>query len=298
MQDKQLRTLINMLRLNPLMVEGVSIDRLRSSVDNMGDKAPRLSGISSEKIVVGGVNVCHFFPEKVHSSQKLMVYLHGGGYVMGSSRSHRPLLEYLCLAFEGSVYSIDYSLAPEAPFPIALNEVLGVYRQILSAGKSAKKIVIAGDSAGGGLALASLLNFREEGLEMPACGVLISPWTDLAMTGESVLSCAPFDPIVKREALSEFGSMYLGGALPTTPLASPLYANFHGLCPILVQVGGTEVLLDDSLRLRKKLESAAVTTELQVWDEVVHVWHLFAPILEKGKEAINDAAKYANAHVS
>jgi len=287
-----------MLRLNPLMVEGVSIDRLRSSVDNMGDKAPRLSGISSEKIVVGGVNVCHFFPEKVHSSQKLMVYLHGGGYVMGSSRSHRPLLEYLCLAFEGSVYSIDYSLAPEAPFPIALNEVLGVYRQILSAGKSAKKIVIAGDSAGGGLALASLLNFREEGLEMPACGVLISPWTDLAMTGESVLSCAPFDPIVKREALSEFGSMYLGGALPTTPLASPLYANFHGLCPILVQVGGTEVLLDDSLRLRKKLESAAVTTELQVWDEVVHVWHLFAPILEKGKEAINDAAKYANAHVS
>lgn len=298
MQDKQLRTLINMLRLNPLLIEGVSIDRLRGSVDNMGDKAPSLSGISSEKIVVGGVNVCHFFPEKVNSSQKLMIYLHGGGYVMGSSRSHRPLLEHLCLAFEGSVYSIDYSLAPEAPFPIALNEVLGVYAQILSAGKSAKKIVIAGDSAGGGLALASLVNFREEGLEMPACGVLISPWTDLAMTGESVLSCAPFDPIVKREALSEFGSMYLGGALPTTPLASPLYANFHGLCPILVQVGGTEVLLDDSLRLRKKLESAAVTTELQVWDEVVHVWHLFAPILEKGKEAINDAAKYANAHVA
>ena len=286
-----------MLRLNPLLVEGVSIDRLRGSVDNMGDKAPSLSGISSEKIVVGGVNVCHFFPENVHSSQKLMIYLHGGGYVMGSSRSHRPLLEHLCLAFEGSVYSIDYSLAPEAPFPIALNEVLGVYRQILSAGKSAKKVVIAGDSAGGGLALASLVNFREAGLEMPACGVLISPWTDLAMTGESVLSCAPFDPIVKREALSEFGSMYLGGALPTTPLASPLYANFHGLCPILVQVGGTEVLLDDSLRLRKKLESAAVTTELQVWDGVVHVWHLFAPILEKGKEAINDAAKYANAHV-
>lgn len=286
-----------MLRLNPLLVEGVSIDRLRGSVDNMGDKAPSLSGISSEKIVVGGVNVCHFFPENVHSSQKLMIYLHGGGYVMGSSRSHRPLLEHLCLAFEGSVYSIDYSLAPEAPFPIALNEVLGVYRQILSAGKSAKKVVIAGDSAGGGLALASLVNFREEGLEMPACGVLISPWTDLAMTGESVFSCAPFDPIVKREALSEFGSMYLGGALPTTPLASPLYANFHGLCPILVQVGATEVLLDDSLRLRKKLESAAVTTELQVWDGVVHVWHLFAPILEKGKEAINDAAKYANAHV-
>ena len=280
------------------MVEGIPLGHLRKSLDNMGDKVPSLYGVSSEHIVVGGVNVFHFFPKKSFLPEKLIIYLHGGGYVMGSSRSHRPLLERLCLAFEGSVYSIDYSLAPEAPFPVALNEVLGVYEQILLAGKSAKKIVIAGDSAGGGLALASLVNFREEGLEMPACGVLISPWTDLAMTGESVLSCAPFDPIVKREALSEFGSMYLGGALPTTPLASPLYANFHGLCPILVQVGGTEVLLDDSLRLRKKLESAAVTTELQVWDDVVHVWHLFAPILEKGKEAINDAAKYANAHVA
>ncbi len=298
MLDKQLRTLINMLRLNPLMVEGVPIDRLRESLDNMGDKAPRISGISSEQIVVGGVNVCHFFPEEVSYTQKLMVYLHGGGYVMGSSRSHRPLLERLCLAFEGSVYSIDYSLAPEAPFPVALNEVLGVYSQILLAGKSAKKIVIAGDSAGGGLALASLINFREEGLEIPACGILISPWTDLAITGESAVSCASFDPIVKRKTLSEFGSMYLGGALPTTPLASPLYANFHGLCPLLLQVGGSEVLLDDSLRLQKKLESAAVTSELQVWDDVVHVWHLFAPILEKGKEAINDAAKYANAHVA
>ena len=247
--------------------------------------------------MVGGVNVCHFFPEKFSLPQKMIIYLHGGGYVMGSSRSHRPLLERLCLAFEGSVYSIDYSLAPEAPFPIALNEVLGVYKQILLAGKSAKKIVIAGDSAGGGLALASLVNFREEGLEMPACGILISPWTDLAITGESVISCASSDPIVKRDALSEFGAMYLGGALPTTPLASPLYANFNGLCPLLVQVGGSEVLLDDSLRLQQKLESAAVTSELQVWDDVVHAWHLFAPILEKGKEAINDVAKYANAHI-
>ena len=134
-------------------------------------------------------------------------------------------------------------------------------------------------------------------MELPACGILISPWTDLAVTGESVESCAAFDPIVNRKTLLEFSSMYLMGALPTTPLASPLYADLHGLCPILIQVGGSEVLLDDSLRLKQKLEKASVSSELQVWDDMVHVWHLFAPILDKGKEAIESVAEYANSHI-
>ncbi len=288
---------MNMLRLNPLVAEGTSVRLMRESLNKMGDKSPRMPSIVIDEVKIKGVSVFHFRPEKVSCSGKIMLYLHGGGYVMGSSRSHRPLLEYLSSFFKASVYSIDYSLAPESPFPVALNEVLGVYRQLLSDGTSPKKIAIAGDSAGGGLALASLLNIREESLELPACGILISPWTDLAVTGESVESCAAFDPIVNRKTLLEFSSMYLMGALPTTPLASPLYADLHGLCPILIQVGGSEVLLDDSLRLKQKLEKASVSSELQVWDDMVHVWHLFAPILDKGKEAIESVAEYANSHI-
>ena len=173
---------------------------------------------------------------------------------MGSSRSHRPLLERLCLAFEGSVYSIDYSLAPEAPFPVALNEVLGVYEQILLAGKSAKKIVIAGDSAGGGLALASLVNFREEGLEMPACGILISPWTDLAITGESVISCASLIQSLRGMLFRVWFNVFRRSFANYSSSLSTL-RKFPWIVPVTSASRWNRSVADDSLRLQKSLRA-------------------------------------------
>ena len=297
MLDNQLHSLINMLRLNPLIEEGVSLAVMRETLDNVGDKSSRLPGILCERLLIEGREVYHFRTAG-GSNEKMILYLHGGGYVMGSSKSHRTLLERLCVSFGGSIFSVDYRLAPEFPFPTALEDVLKVYNWFLEDGLSARRLVVAGDSAGGGLALATLVNIREEGLPQPACGMLISPWTDLAITGESVESCSAIDPIVNKETLLKFRSMYLDGALATTPLASPLYADLRRLCPIMIQVGGSEILLDDSLRLASKLEEAGVDTSLQVWDDMIHVWHIFSPVLNKGKEAIKVLASYAKDHVA
>jgi len=296
MLNSQLELILNLLRFNPLITEDISITLMREAVDDFGDKPASLPSVNCEKLVIGGVDIFHFHSDRA-PPEKVILYLHGGGYVIGSSRSHRSFLERLCLSFGGSVFSVDYRLAPEFPFPAALNDVLVVYKYLLRAQFRPNQIVLAGDSAGGGLALATLVNCREDKLPQPSCSILISPWTDLALTGESIEACATLDPIVKKETLIKFRSMYLAGALPTTPLASPLYANLKRLCPILIQVGGAEILLDDSLRLKSKLESVFVNVDLQVWDEMIHVWHLFAPILRNGMEAIEILTDYANSHV-
>ncbi|MEC9247727.1 MAG: alpha/beta hydrolase [Pseudomonadota bacterium] len=297
MLDNQLHSLINMLRLNPLIKEGISLAVMRETLDNVGGKSSRLSEVLCERLRIEGREIYHFHTSRA-PIEKIILYLHGGGYVMGSSKSHRALLERLCVSFGGSVFSVDYRLAPEFPFPAALDDVLNVYNWFLRDGLSPGQLVVAGDSAGGGLALATLINIREEGLPQPACGMFISPWTDLAVTGESIESCAAIDPIVNKETLVKFRSMYLNGALATTPLASPLYANLQGLCPILIQVGGSEILLDDSLRLASKLKEVEVDTCLQIWDDMIHVWHIFSPVLDKGKEAIKVLASYANNHIT
>jgi epsilon-lactone hydrolase len=215
-----------------------------------------------------------------------LLYLHGGGYVIGSLDSHRHLVAQAGRACGIAALALDYRLAPERPFPAAVDDALAGYRFLLARGSAPGRIAIAGDSAGGGLVVAAMLAIRDAGLPQPACGWCISPWVDMEAVGETMVSKAAADPTVQRTGLLDMAKLYLNGADPRTPLAAPIYADLNGLAPLLVQVGACETLLDDALRLAKVAGAADVRVDLQIWPEMIHVWHLFHPELNAGLRAI------------
>jgi epsilon-lactone hydrolase len=229
---------------------------------------------------------------------RVVLYLHGGGYVIGSPRSHRHLAAAIATAARSSALLLEYRCAPEAPFPAAVDDAMAAYRWLLDQGVSAGGIVIAGDSAGGGLTVATLLALREAGLPLPAAGVCISPWVDLTCSGASYASKAATDPIVKRAGVDEMARAYLGAADRRTPLASPLFADLRGLPPLLIHVGSEEVLLDDSVQLAERAKAAGVDTTLEVWDQMIHVWHWFLPLLDEAEQAVAAIGQFAGAHMT
>jgi acetyl esterase/lipase len=216
-----------------------------------------------------------------------MIYFHGGGYCVGSVRTHRLLVSALSRACGLSVFSVDYRLAPEHPHPAAVEDGIAVYRALLARGIDPGRVALAGDSAGGGLTVATLLALREAGLPRPAAGACISPWLDLALSGESMVSKCDLDPMCKPPILAQMAAAYLGGRDPRTPLASPLYADLSGLPPLLLHVGTAETLLDDSVRFAARAERAGVSATLEVWDDMIHVWHAFAMLLPEGQQAVD-----------
>jgi epsilon-lactone hydrolase len=221
-----------------------------------------------------------------------LLYVHGGGYVIGSLDSHRHMVSEAGRAAKAWALALDYRLAPEYPFPAAVEDAVSGYRYLLSRGIRPGRIAIAGDSAGGGLVVAAMLAIREAALPQPACGWCISPWVDMEGMGESMSSKAEADPMVQKAGLLEMAGLYLGGADPRSPLAAPIYADLKGLAPLLIQVGAAEPLLDDAIRLAKVAGAANVRIDLQVWPEMVHVWHLFHPELKAGRRAIEQGGAY------
>ena len=226
------------------------------------------------------------------SSGRAILYLHGGGYVIGSPATHRELARRLSVAADADVLSIDYRLAPENPFPAAVEDAVSAYRWLVGQGCDPAGVAIAGDSAGGGLTVATLVSLRDQGLPLPACGVCLSPWVDMEGIGDSMTSRAALDPMVQREGLVAMAETSLGGADSRTPLAAPLYADLHGLPPLLIQVGTSETLYDDATRLSTRAEAAGVETCFESWDEMIHVWHLFAPMLDDGQRAIERIGEF------
>ena len=224
-----------------------------------------------------------------------ILYLHGGGYVIGSLNSHRHLVSEAGRAARAWALALDYRLAPEHPFPAAVEDAVSGYRYLLSRGIRPGKIAIAGDSAGGGLVAAAMLAIREAGLAQPACGWCISPWVDMEGIGETMSTKAEADPTVQRAGILEMAGLYLNGADPRSPLAAPIYADLKGLAPLLIQVGAAETLLDDAIRLAKVAGAADVRVDLQIWPEMVHVWHLFHPELKAGLRAIQAGGEYIRA---
>jgi monoterpene epsilon-lactone hydrolase len=221
-----------------------------------------------------------------------VLFLHGGGYVCGSIASHRPLTVELARTFDGIVWSLDYRLAPEHPFPAALDDTLAAFDYIVSTGVDPRAICIAGDSAGGGLAAGVLVALKKRGLNQAGAGWCISPWADMALRGETLKTLIDKDPMVFPGTLEASSLIYLGGHGVDTEEASPAYADLEGLPPLLIQIGSTEILIDDAVALARNAGLAGVETRLEIWPHMIHVWHLFPGELEEARKAIADAAEW------
>jgi len=273
-----------------------TIPEMRVMYDNIGNQFPTQGDITLRRIDIDGVPA-EWASSPGAASDRVILYVHGGGYVIGSVASHRHLVTELGRAAGTQTLSLDYRLAPENPFPAAVDDALTGYRHLLGQGFAPAKIAIAGDSAGGGLTVALLLAIRDAGLPQPACGFCISPWVDLEGTGASMTGKADEDPMVQAAGLADMAAAYLAGASARNPLAAPLHADLAGLAPLLIQVGSAETLLDDATRLAAKAGAAQVDVRLEIWPEMIHVWHFFHPILGEARRAIGVAGDYVRARI-
>ncbi|MHC1481377.1 alpha/beta hydrolase [Frateuria aurantia] len=224
--------------------------------------------------------------------QRVLLYLHGGGYVVGSVKGWRVVGPVVGRAAGMRTFSVEYRLAPEHPYPAALDDAIAAYRYLLAAGYAPQHIAFAGDSAGGGLALATLLKARQLGLPMPAAAFVMSPWTDLTMSGHSIDHPLNFDPFNRHPALIGSANKYLAGHSPTDPLVSPLFADLGGLPPLLIQVGDEEAYRDDATGLARRAADYEVKVQLQTWPHVFHVWQAWTPQLPEAREAVAKAAVF------
>jgi epsilon-lactone hydrolase len=227
-----------------------------------------------------------------------ILFLHGGGYVSGSLDSHRPLATEIGRACGARTLALAYRLAPEDPFPAAIEDALTGYRFLLSCGIEPRHIAVGGDSAGGGLTVALMVSARDAGLPQPVCGWCVSPWVDLECLGESMTSKAEVDPLIQKAYLMEVAAAYLNGADPRTPLAAPIYASLKGLAPLLIQVGSAETLLDDAVRLANVGADGDVAVTLEVWPNMIHAWPLFHQQVTAGRHAIAHAAAFIRSKMS
>jgi acetyl esterase/lipase len=237
---------------------------------------------------------CEWVRRPAASESRALLYLHGGGFVCGSIASHRPLVAELAKSFEGGVASLDYRLAPEHPYPAAVDDTVAAVEALLARGFAAHEIALAGDSAGAGLVLATLVALRDAGRPRPAAALFISPWFDLAARGASLRDNAARDYLVFPAALEGSGSLYRADLAADDPRVSPLYADLRGLPPLCIQVGSGEVLLDDALRLARAAALVDVEVTLEIWSQLPHVWHLFAAELGEARAASARAARWLN----
>jgi acetyl esterase/lipase len=226
------------------------------------------------------------------ATDRVVLYLHGGGYVVQSSRTHLKLAAHIAVQSNCRVLSIDYRLAPEHPHPAAVTDALAVYRHLLDSGFAPERIAISGDSAGGGLTIATMVAARDAALPQPSAGVPLSPWVDLEGTGESMDSNAGNDFMVGRGALATMADLFIGNGSKRDPLAAPLYAELHGLAPLYIQVGGHETLLDDSTRLAARAARAGVEVRLDVFPEMQHVFQAFVGQMPEATEAVTRIGAY------
>jgi len=280
----EIQTVVQMLRANP-PIQGSNVLEMRAAMDAMTAGLPRPEGVRFEPLQVGEL-AGEWTVAEGADPDRAVLYLHGGGYGIGSIASHRATVAALSRAARMGVLNLGYRLAPEHPFPAAVEDAVAGFRFLLSRGLDASRLAVAGDSAGGGLTAATLLALRDKGGPLPGAAVLISPWLDLTQSGESYRTRAEQDPLVKKSMLDEMARSYLAGADPTDPLASPLFGNLAGLPPLLIQVGTAEVLLDDSRRFVERARAAGADVEIETWEDMVHVWHAFALILPEAREAI------------
>lgn len=257
-----------------------TLEEARANLDAMGDIMPVGPEISVVPVDAGGVPAEWVAAPGVPDEAGVVVYLHGGAYTQGSLDSHRSVFARLSAASGRRVLGVDYRLAPEHPFPGAVDDAVAAYRWVLDGGAASGDVVIAGDSAGGGLTAATLVALRDAGHPLPAGGVMMSPWVDLTLSGGSMDTKADADPMCSRESLRPSAEWYAGDTDRAAPLVSPLFADLSGLPPMLILVGTAEVLLDDSIRLADRARAAGVDVELDVGEDLLHVYPVFPGVPE------------------
>jgi acetyl esterase/lipase len=278
--------------LRSVDLDALTIAERRAATESFAAQPP--PGTTVEPADAGGVPAEWVVAPGVPAG-RVLLYLHGGAYQIGSPATLRHMIALISAAAQAHIVSVDYRLAPEHPFPAAVEDALMAYRFLLRGGADPAAIAIAGDSAGGGLALAVLVALRDAGDPLPAAAVAMSPWTDLALTGESLRSRADVDVMIKPAGMTATAATYLAGADPRHPYASPLYADLRGLPPILIHVGNAEVLLDDSTRFAARARADGVDITLEVWAEMPHVWHAFAGLLAESDQAIERLGRWLRA---
>ena len=279
---------------------------VKAQLENIGDDVPafreRMNSANGlmpklpkdalvDKVDVEGVP-CEWVSADGADSHRVLMYLHGGGYVFGGFDSHRDLAWRLSNASGMRVLLVDYRLAPEHPFPAALEDATACYRWLLAEGYKPGQIVIGGDSAGGGLTLSTMVNLKNLGVEQPAGAILLSPWLDMTGSGSSVAANAKADAMLSPVSLDSFARFYLGELDRKAPLASPLFADLAGLPAMLVHVGSTEILLSDAQRLVENVQNAGGEIALDVWPKMPHVFQLFSGRIPEGKVAIEQLGQF------
>jgi epsilon-lactone hydrolase len=278
-------------------VRSDDIAERRRDIDARGRQYQLAADVSTRPASANGVKA-EWTTTPDADATKAILYLHGGGYVIGSLDSHRHLAAEAGRAARARTLAIDYRLAPEHPFPAAVEDAVAAYRFLIAGGVQPGGITVAGDSAGGGLVVAAMLAIRDAGLAQPACGWAISPWVDMEAIGGSMITKAASDPTVQKAGILDMAKHYLNGADPRSPLAAPIYGDLRGLAPLLIQVGAAETLLDDAIRLAQVAGAADVPVDLQIWPEMIHVWHLYYPELSAGRRAIAAGGEFARAMMS
>jgi epsilon-lactone hydrolase len=257
----------------------------RAAIDSRGLAFKLPADVTVQATDAGGVKA-EWTSTPDADPAKAVLYLHGGGYVIGSLDSHRHLAAEAGRSAGARVLAIDYRLAPEHPFPAPVEDTVAAYRHLLQTGIRPGAIALAGDSAGGGLVVGAMLAIREAGLPLPACGWCISPWVDMEALSTSFVDRSETDPTVQKATILDMARLYLNGADPRHPHVAPVYGDLRGLPPLLIQVGSVETLLDDSLWLAREAGKTDVPVDLQIWPEMIHVWHQFHPVLTAGRKAI------------
>ncbi|PRP97705.1 Monoterpene epsilon-lactone hydrolase [Enhygromyxa salina] len=297
MDNPQLHAVHQFLKSQLTEASDLSLDGMRTNLDNVGRLAPPLPGVTREVVDTGVVRSEWIRPADADEGRAIL-FVHGGGYMLGSVDSHRDLISRIAVAAKAPALAIEYRRAPEHPFPAGLDDTLASYRWLVGPGGYAPaKVALVGESAGAGLLLGAALQIRDtEGLDSPGALVCMSPWTDLTLSSSSLATVE--DPSMKAPYVAMMAQAYLAGQDPKTPGASPLHAELAGLPPILLQAGAAEALRDDSERFAERCKEAGVDVTLELWDDMFHAFQLWAAMLDEAKRAIEAVGEFTRARTS
>ncbi|MBW8012272.1 MAG: alpha/beta hydrolase [Chloroflexi bacterium] len=294
MKSLRSRAIYKLLRLiGSPFDENTPITQQRAYLERQSKFLRMPSKVEIQDIAIGDMYAEWVSPPMARNDRAIL-YLHGGGYTMGSCNTHRAMVARISVARQAPVLLIEYSLAPENPFPAALEDAIKAYHHLIDHGTDPRRTVIAGDSAGGSLVVALAVSLRDKSEQLPAGIFCISPWADLTISGESYSTCSKTDPMLSRETSLLHASWYVGENDPKSPLISPVFADLSEFPPMLIQVGEYEILRSDSVRLAEKARQAGVDATLEIWDGMWHLWHAFAGFMPESQRAIERIDSFAN----